>query len=376
MKEQLYLFIIHLFNFLFPIHKKKILFISYYGNQYGCNPKYLSQYIVQQNKSWDIVWAFTQPKKYNIKGVRKVRYMSLTYFYELCTCKVLVTNYRMTSLFRKRKKQLYIQTWHSSVRLKKIEKDTESTLPQHYVNMAKVDSKNIDLIISGCDYSTSIFKRSFWYNGEIALTGTPRNDLLFTNSPALKKSIHKQLGIDINTKIVLYAPTFRKKHTLEYYNIKYQELIEVLKYQYGGNWCIAVRLHPHLHNLSTKLLNNEKFVIDVTPYDDIQELLFVSDILISDYSSLIFDFAIIKKPCFLYVPDLDKYINNDRSLYFDINKLPFPICKTNDDLFEKIKSFNENMYSHNVSKFLCSIGSYENGHASERIMNLISKYLK
>ena len=182
MKELIYQIIIRFFNSLFPIRKNKVLFISYYGNQYGCNPKYLSQYMVQQNRKWDIVWAFVRPKDYHIKGIRKVRYMSLAYFYELCTSKVIVSNYRMTSLFRKRKKQLYIQTWHSSLRLKMIEQDAEHTLPPHYVQLAKVDSQNIDFLLSGCQYSTSIFKRCFWYNGAIVATGTPRNDLLFKDN--------------------------------------------------------------------------------------------------------------------------------------------------------------------------------------------------
>lgn len=118
--------------------------MSYYGSQYGCSPKYLSQYMVASCLGWDIVWVFTNPEKYEIGGVRKVRYMSLRYFYELCTAQVIVTNYRMTKLFRKRKNQLYIQTWHSSLRLKAIEQDAESTLPPHYVEMAKHDSSQTD----------------------------------------------------------------------------------------------------------------------------------------------------------------------------------------------------------------------------------------
>ena len=119
------------------MRRKKILFMSYYGSQYGCSPKYLSQYMVASCLGWDIVWVFTNPEKYEIDGVRKVRYLSLRYFYELCTAQVIVTNYRMTKLFRKRKNQLYIQTWHSSLRLKAIEQDAESTLPPHYVEMAR-----------------------------------------------------------------------------------------------------------------------------------------------------------------------------------------------------------------------------------------------
>lgn len=180
MKDLFYQFIISFFSFL-PIKKNKILFFSYYGNQYGCNPKYISQYLIKKNLNYKIIWAFTKPEKYNISEVKKVKYHSFRFFYELCTSKVIITNYRMITLFKKRRNQLYIQTWHSSLRLKTIEKDAIASLPQSYIKMAQQDSQYIDCLISGCKFSTDIFKSSFWYNGSILECGTPRNDLFFLN---------------------------------------------------------------------------------------------------------------------------------------------------------------------------------------------------
>lgn len=369
MKESIYLLLIRFINLLIPITPKKILFLSYYGNQYGCSPKYLSEYITQHHKDWKVVWAFTQPNKYNIPNISKVRYLSFRYFYELCTSKVIVTNYRMTDLFRKRKSQVYIQTWHSSLRLKMIEKDAEATLPSHYVEMAKKDSENINWLLSGCEYSTSIFKRCFWYNGQILPTGTPRNDLLFNDDHSLKQQIFKKLEISENTNIVLYAPTFRKGDSLEYYNIQYKQLIQSLEKYKEGGWIVLVRLHPHLRNLSQSLLKGEANVLDATDYDDIQELLYIADMVISDYSSLIFDFAMTLRPCLLYVPDLVEYTSKDRALYFNIKELPFPISLNNKELFEQIENLNLEEYKKNVNTFLASIGSYETGNACEKICN-------
>ena len=104
-----------------PLSRNKILFVSYYGSQYGCSPKYLSEYIVRQHPEWKVVWAFVQPGRHAVAGVRKVKYLSLRYFYELGTSRVFVTNYRTTSLYRKRKGQHYLLTWHNSLRLKQIE---------------------------------------------------------------------------------------------------------------------------------------------------------------------------------------------------------------------------------------------------------------
>src|SRR5690606_33345428 len=128
-------FLYYLFS-LFPIRSKKGLFFSYYGTQYGCSPKYVSQYITNSDADWDIVWGIDDFSKIQDQSVRKVKYASIRFLYELATAKVLVTNYRLPLDIKKRKDQIYIQTWHSSLRLKMIEKDAEAHLSAHYVEMA------------------------------------------------------------------------------------------------------------------------------------------------------------------------------------------------------------------------------------------------
>lgn len=369
MKIVLYHLIIAFCNLL-PIKKRKIFLMSYYGNQYGCNPKYLSEYIVMHHPEWKVVWGFTHPEDHQVPGITKVRYLSLRYFYELCTSKVFVTNYRMTDLYKKRKGQLYIQTWHSSLRLKMIEGDAEQTLPPHYVHMAKEDSKQTDVLLSGCSFSTDIFKRAFWYQGEIAPTGTPREDLMFSNDECLKDSIREKLGVTKDHRLLLYAPTFRKDNSLEYYNINFREITKVLEKK-GEKWTILLRLHPHLRDFSKQLLGNDPNIVDTTAFDDIQELLYVADMVISDYSSLIFDFALTKRPCLLYVPDLEEYTSHDRQLYFNIQELPFPICKSNEELKNVIDQFDGIKYKKDIDTFLAKIGSYETGHSCENVMKLI-----
>ncbi|ETI67558.1 CDP-glycerol glycerophosphotransferase family protein [Neobacillus vireti] len=365
--------IIYLFNCL-PIKNNKIFCFSYYGTQYGCNPKYITEYILKNypKDRFDVVWAFNDTNKPHLTGIRKVKTMSLRYFYEICTSKVIITNFRTTELFVKRKSQFYIQTWHSSLRLKQIEKDAEGSLPQDYVEMAKKDSQKCDLLLSGCVFSTNIFKRAFWYDGNIFEHGTPRNDILFQNDSVMRKKILKLINIPIDSKVVLYAPTFRKDNNLEVYNIDYQLVSEKLREKFGGNWTFLVKLHPHLAAKSNQLMKG-KNIIDVTSFDDTQELLSITDILISDYSSLMFDFGITKRPCFLYVPDLLDYTNNDRNLYFDSKELPFISANSNDELIEKIDSFNQQEYNDNLIRFLDSIGSFEDGNACENLLQQINE---
>ena len=365
--------IIRVFNCL-PIRNNKIFLYSYYGSQYGCSPKYISEYIVKNYPDkYDVVWAFNNiESKKDIEGIRKVKTMSLKYFYELCTSKVVITNFRTTEMFKKRKNQYYIQTWHSSLRLKQIEKDAEDTLPKHYIEMAKVDSKKLDLLMSGCKFSTDIFKQAFWYDGEIFEFGTPRNDILFRNDMDLRNKIKEKLKIDKRKRIILYAPTFRKNNNLDVYNIDYSKIINKLKEKFEGDWIFLVKLHPHLISKSNELVYGEN-VLDVTKYDDIQELLSISDVLISDYSSLMFDFGLTKRPCFLYVPDLDEYIENDRGLYFAINELPFISVKNNDELASEIANFDSDKYDKDLKSFSSKIGSFEIGKCSEELERKISK---
>lgn len=373
MRNYLYRVFIIIIKAVFPIKKKKILLFSYYGNQYGCNPKYVSEYLAN-NSDYDLVWAFTQPQKYLLAGVRNVRYYSLRFFYELCTAHVIITNYRMIELFQKRKGQVYIQTWHSSLRLKTIEKDAEDKLPVHYVTMAKRDSQYIDCLISGCAFSTQIFRSSFWYNGLILECGTPRNDIFFAPATHISDKIKDKYAIPAGHKLLLYAPTFRQGGQVDCYNLDYPHLKKVLSQRWGGDWTILVRFHPHLRPIAQQLIGGEP-VVDVTSYDDIQELLAASDLLISDYSSLVFDYILTGRPCFLYVPDLKFYMQKERELYFKPEDLPFEKALSNDDLFTLMSNFSEERYSVRLKMFQEKIGSYENGTASQQIEHYIREQI-
>ncbi|MBM7618271.1 CDP-glycerol glycerophosphotransferase [Bacillus tianshenii] len=237
--------------------------------------------------------------------------------------------------------------------------------------MAKRDSKKCDLVLSGCKYSTSIFKRAFWYEGEIFEHGTPRNDMLINNYNVNYRSrILNGLKIAKKSKVILYAPTFRKGNNLEIYKLEFSKILSQIKNKYGGEWVFLVKLHPHLSSKSKDLVYG-KDVIDVTAYDDIQELLSISDVLITDYSSLMFDFALTKRPCFLYVPDLDEYMANDRNLYFDIQDLPFNHATDMDQLLLLIQQFNNKKYEQKLKEFSSHIGTYENGKAAEKLVKHI-----
>ncbi|WP_349410685.1 CDP-glycerol glycerophosphotransferase family protein [Pseudalkalibacillus sp. SCS-8] len=357
---------------LFPIKKNKLFFYSYYGAQYGCNPKYITEYIRKHypEDHFRLVWAFHQPdEKPNLPGVKKVKTMSLSYFYELCTSKVIITNFRTTNLFRKRKGQYYIQTWHSSIRLKKSEKDTEASLPTKYVKMAVEDSEKCDLLLSGSQFSSELYKRAFWYDGEIFEHGTPRNDLLVCHDLTERQRILKKLDLSEKDKVLLFAPTFRNHHKVDIYDLDYRLILKTLNEISSANWNILVRLHPHLYNEGAHLAMPEK-VTDVSKYDDTQELLSIADILITDYSSLMFDYSLTRRPCFLHTPDLKEYLEKERGLYFQICDLPFPHALNNEQLIKQMQEFDDGIFQQKLEQFMKETGSYEKGEAS---YNLVKK---
>ena len=360
---------------LLPIRRNRVLFIGYYGSQYGCNPKYISQYLAEKHgDEVEIYWAFTDTSKGEcIPGVKTVRFGSWNYLKILATSKVIVSNYRLTEEFHKRRSQKYIQTWHSSLRLKMIEKDVESLLPPYYIKMAKHDSAQTDFVIAGCRKSHETFKNSFWFSGTILDFGTPRNDLLINGSDNIVSETKRRLGISQDTRILLYAPTFREDKGTNLYNLDFSSICATLGKQTGEKWAVVLRLHPHL--IGNDCFKGLADVVDATTYDDIQELLLSADMLVTDYSSLMFDFSITGRPTILYVPDLETYTEKERNLYFDVNELPFPKTKSREELLDALESFDLESYNDRLRDFNSKVGSFETGEASEKTSELILKLI-
>ncbi len=359
---------------MLPVRRKTILFFSCYGAEYGGSPKYLSEYFTVHAPELEIVWAFS-PAVRRRPDVRTVRYGSAAYYLTLATAGVIITNYRMTAEFRKRRSQKYIQTWHSSLRLKMIEKDAEKTLLPEYVKMAKRDSSQIDLLPVGSFRSEQIFRRSFWYKGDYLQCGTPQCDIFFRSGPS-DRGVREYFGIGKCKRILLYAPTFRHGLGTLAYRLDPELLMQSVNERFGGDWVILFRLHPHMRNGRFSGLFDRSFVYDASSYDDTQELLLAADMLITDYSSLMFDFMLTRKPCCLYISDRSDYVANDRALYFDIDELPFPSARDDAELSRAIVGFDCGTYARRCEEFLRDkAGSWENGTACHQILERVRSWL-
>lgn len=373
-KRTILTFLYYLFR-IFPLKSNKIFISNYYGKGYGDIPKYIVNELLSENNKYDIVWVV---KDYSYssnlpEGVRAVKRNTIKCIYDQITAKYWIDNCRKQFYERKRRKQFYIQTWHGCIGYKKCEKAVENKLPKSYILGAKNDSKMADLFISNSEFCTKNYKDNFWYNGEIIKCGCPRNDIIVNNDMKIKKVVKKHYNIDNDTKICLYAPTFRNNGDLSVYNIDFNKLLNSLENKFGNKWKIMIRLHPNISSLSEKL-NLSKNIIDVTKYPDMQELLVTADFMITDYSSCIFDYAISCKPGLIYASDLEDYIK-ERDFIIKIEETPFCITKNNEELIKKITDFNITEYKKNVRIFFDKIGLYEPGNSSKTIADIISKHI-
>ncbi|AWK51248.1 CDP-glycerol--glycerophosphate glycerophosphotransferase [Clostridium beijerinckii] len=361
---------------IFPINNKKIAVLCFGGKGYGDNPKYIIDEIINKHFEGDIVWVVRDMETEFPSNIRKVKLHSIKSIYEMATSRIWINNTRMSLYIRKRKEQYYIQTWHGGVALKKIGKDVDpNTVSFSHYYAAQRDAKMTDLLLSNSLFCTNMYHNSFWYSGEILESGSPRNDILINNSSD-SKNIKDKLGIHKDTKVILYAPTFRDNGRIDVFDLDCKQIIFNFEKKYKCKFCIIIRLHP---NMSSTELNIKfsKSILNGTSYSDMYELLNISDVLITDYSSTMFEFGMLLKPVYLYVKDLDDYTKS-RGLYLDIEKLPYVVCKDKESLYNKIQEFNLEDYQEHVHKFNMNLGFCENGTASktvvERIESIIQSY--
>ncbi len=367
--------------------EKKIVFSNFAGNGFGCNPKYIALEILKRKLPYKLVWLLHHPnerKKNNIPdSIQVVRASSSKALKELATSKIWLTNVRLIKYFKKgltkKENQVFIQTWHGSLGIKKIDGDAN---PKFWANSTwngfeEIDSKSTDYILSNSTFENNVFKSAFWGRGELKEFGHPRNDIFFLPQDEINKikdSVYKLLNISADKKTVIYAPSYRDDYAIDSYNIDYENLKKALENKFGGEWVILVKFHPRILEDAFKLLPDNDYIKNVTSYSDIQELMVSADMLITDYSSCIFDFMLSRKPGFIYAPDMKSY-DQDRGFYYPLTSTPFPVAENNEQLQNNINSFNYDLYKTQVESFLKDKGCIEDGKASERVVDLIEQIM-
>lgn len=352
--------------------------------RYCCNPKYICEELLRRNEDVEIVWRI--PDKASKKGrggvpdcVKGVRAGSFSYYKEIYSANIIVANSYifLDQVLLLKKNQTLLQTWHGSLGIKKFGK--EDMKGRRRQLMATIlTGKMSDYCITNSTFVSGSLRNTFWKKTPMLEYGHPRNDIMFDNysekRAEIKNAFLEKHELSPEIKFVMYAPTFRDDKQFDCYNIDFERLTTALSEHFGGEWCVLLRFHPSLRKVykerKKKYSECNCSIIDVTDYHDMQELITIADIAITDYSSWIYDFMLQKRPGFIFATDIELY-NNERGFCYPLETTPFPIATDNDSLIDCIHNFNNETYLENLETFLDEKGCVEDGHASERVVDKI-----
>jgi len=364
-----------------PKNQKLIIFESFLGKQFSDNPRAIYEYIQENLPEYKMYWSVERKSihHFNDLDVQYVRRFSLKWIYLMNRAKYWITNSRLPLWIPKPTKTIYVQTWHGTP-LKKLGVDIEEILmpgtnTEQYKRNFVTEAKKWNYLISPNSYSTAIFRRAFQFDKQIIQSGYPRNDLLVNqNNPVTIERIKKAANLPDNKRIILYAPTWRDNayYGIGRYKFDIKMDLKLMQEQLGKQYIVLLRLH-YLIAENIDLSPYKGFIYDFSNYEDIRDLYLISDILVTDYSSVFFDYAILERPIIFYVYDIEEYRNEIRGFYFDFeNQAPGPLVKTTEELVKEVKKIAKgNVNSNLLSEFRKKYCQTEDGMASKKVVEEI-----
>lgn len=368
-----------LFNKL-PISKNIAVFQSFHGKSYACNPKAIHEALVAQNRDIKSVWVLNDINKKIPGNPIVVKPKSIKYYYYMARGKYFINNGNFPDFYKKRDGTVHLQTWHGTP-LKKLGFDIDESSPAYKENTSEElmrRNERWDYLIEPNKYTGDILKRAFKYKKEIISSGYPRNDVLIKNDLNQVERVKRDLNIPHDKKVILYAPTWRDYEfhsggSGQPYEFKFD--MDKFKEEFGDEYVLLLRLH-YRDAARINITGFENIVYNVSSYDDIQELYLISDILITDYSSVMFDYANLDRPIIFFAYDLNRYGSQVRGFYFNfILEAPGPVVLNQERLFEVIKNIDkvQEDYKERYIEFKEKFCSLEDGRASERVIDIVFK---
>jgi len=321
--------------------KDSVVFISWKGKQCGDNPLGIADELRRRGDDREHIWVVNDWSVPAPENARVVLHLTEDYFEALARSRYIVANDDMQAVYHKREGQVYVQTWHGTP-LKKIGFDIER--PQFisgtsYFDQLASDITKWDLLLSPNPFTTRIMRQAFKYDGEICESGYPRNDVLCSGDAGrVAARVRRRLGLPEGKRVVLYAPTWRDNqyYASGRYRFDFRLDLERAWQQLGDDHVILFRGHHHMAD-DVPEGSRSGFAINVTNYPDISELFLISDLLVTDYSSVMFDFAATGRPMLFFTYDLEQYRDNLRGFYFDFEaEAPGPLLATSDELITAI----------------------------------------
>lgn len=378
---KLYKVVFLIIGTLLSKNEKLVIFESFLGKQYSDNPRAMYEYMVKSKPGLKMYWSVDRNSLNSFENldVKSVRRFSIKWLFLMARAKYWISNSRLPLWIPKPKQTIYIQTWHGTP-LKRLAADMDevympgTNTAQYKENFLK-EANKWDYLISPNAYSTEIFKRAFQFDKQVIESGYPRNDFLFySNNEKEIKQLKRRINLPENKKVILYAPTWRDNqfYGRGKYKFDVQMDFKRLQEELGDRYIILLRLH-YLIAEELDLTDYEDFVFDFSGYEDIRELYLMADLLITDYSSVFFDYANLKRPMIFYVYDIESYRDHLRGFYFNLEEnAPGPLVKTTEGIIKEIVNIEENGFVYD-ELFYNQFCYLEDGNATERVIDEIYK---
>lgn len=373
------------------VDDKTILFEVFGGRNYSCSPKYIYEKMITmpEFKDYKFVWSFKNKDAHDIKKCDNliiIKHNSKDYYKYCASSKYWIVNSIMGEHIKKKDNQIYVQCWHGTP-LKRLRNDIEvsgsvlNTIEEIRKRNDR-DSSRFDYFLSPSKFATEKFTSAFnlinlGKKDIIIEEGYPRNESLFTYTQDDVKRLKEKFGVPEGKKVIFYSPTFRDNQHTSGVGYTYNLGIDFdrLKEKFGDKYVILFSAHYFVAN-SIDLSKYEGFVINTNGImDDINEAYIISDIIMTDYSSVFFDFANLKRPMLFYMYDIDDYKGNLRGFYLDLDELPGPIAKTQDELEKNLENIDEisEKYKEKYKKFNEKFNYLDDKDATIRVINKIFK---
>ena len=358
-----------------------VVFESFMGRNCSGQPKYVYKYLQEAyGDKYKCIWVVDR-KGVEIPGKHKTcKRFSLKYYYYMNRSKYWVNNMRQPLSIPRREETVMLATWHGTP-LKRLvfDMDDVHSANPRYKDIVFKQTRAWDYLLSDNPFSTERFQSCFRFEKEKILEyGYPANDPMYApDREEQAAKIKEKLGIPKNKKVILYAPTWRDDQFYEagQYGFELDLDVNRLQEEFGDEYVLLLRLHYFIVD-QLDLSKYGDFTVDGSSYDDITDLYLISDMLITDYSSVFFDYANLKRPVLYYTYDLDKYRDVLRGFYLDMEKdLPGPLLLTNDEVVDAIKNIDKikEQYKDRYEEFYNRFCCVDDGHAAQRVVEKVFK---
>lgn len=360
---------------LLPVKRNRVIMDNCLAHNYADNIRPIAEYLIHHHPNrFEIFVCVADESKYAFlkeKGITPIRFHSLSYYMIAMTSAFFVTNSGGYSYLPLKKNQFVINTWHGGGAYKKIGIDSYSADRFYKNDLILAGKKTSVFTATGSLFADLISNALLIPRDRFKLVGMPRNDILVNGNNDIKTVVRQKIGLKDDEKMVLYAPTYRKVNDNSFgqsvaieYGIDPERVCNAMEKRFGGKWRFAIRLHPVVKDIK----EFQKYdVLDLSSYDDMQELMLTADAMINDFSSSMWDYMLTGKPSFLYARDLQHYIDTT-AVYTPVEEWPFPKSTSNEELEQRILAFDFEQYKIDCQEHYRKLGGCETGKATEFVV--------